>query len=176
MENFLEERIRGDKAEGTVDGHLVESLIRRRGSTGGDGLSDQAKLKELIKRLTRADMEQFLSEEKTNLVVRLKYIYKNFYECTDRTRQPNFDNLKPENLREQAFKPNKSNFDSRKKVTYSSRLLANRPYFYRIEPIIHRHIRKLFASGDKPDAGLVSSVLNMIAEEIIIEIFKNPKL
>ena len=77
---------------------------------------------------------------------------------------------------------------------YISKLCANRPYFYRIEPIIHRHVGNMFSELDrllkeyepkdeggrievmKRAKGLVTIALEGIRDELIVDIFGNPGL
>lgn len=75
---------------------------------------------------------------------------------------------------------------------YISKLCANRPYFYRIEPIIHRHVRNIFSELNQlfEDNRLtkeealakaienaeerVGAALDAIRDDLIVTIFRNP--
>lgn len=187
-ENFIQNGFDKGKVKGTTNGYLIKMFVKNNKKfSEQESKTTEEDLKDILCNCPLESITNFINEEKKKLSEKLTNLFNTFYDVRNNSGPPlnvnesvivdvakDFtDTDIPDNRKyEFKFKPN-SKMES---PLYCSKLVANRPYFYRIEPIIHRHIRKLFTDSEKPDKGQIPNVLNAIRKEMIIEIFKNPGL
>ncbi len=175
-EDFLLQDPDAARIEGKVDGYLIKQFVRLyRESETDDSRGTRANLETIIREKSEVDINNFIEQEKKKLSDKIIRLFKFFYSATD-------GHLGPISSAEQVesfIRENKCTFNYgkvEKQPIYCSKLAANRPYFYRFEPIIHKHVKRLFPDTGSPKKELINEVLDSMRQEMILEVFSNPGL
>lgn len=163
---------------GKTLGYLIVGLIKKVDHCSNVTTPYKERFKQIMQSISREALKEYVEHEKELLLDKIKKLLENFFNFKFTDVSFETANVYLEQFKHNEFdkhfylsQPKKTTSE----VVYCSNIVANRPYFYRLEPIIHTQIKRLFTeNGDVLDKNKIPEILRDMRQQIIIEIFSNP--